>query len=85
MYQMKRYVIDGNKNIVLREDPETKVDKCTFEAGEVYAIDVALTTGEGKPRDTVNKRTTVYKRMVDRKYALKIPSSRKFFNEVGAS
>lgn len=83
IHQMKRYVIDGNKNVALRDDiAEMKVDKCTFEAGEVYAIDIALTSGEGKPRDTVNKRTTVYKRMVDRKYALKINSSRKFFNEV---
>lgn len=39
MHQMKRHVIDGNKMILLREDDkEQKVEKCTFEQYEVYAI-----------------------------------------------
>jgi hypothetical protein len=37
----------------------------------VYAIDVAMTTGDGKPRE-IGARTTVYKRMVDKKYGLKV-------------
>ena len=42
MHQMKRYVIDGNKMILLREEAEQKVDACTFEANEVYAVDIAV-------------------------------------------
>jgi methionine aminopeptidase len=52
MHQMKQYVIDGNKMILLREEPEQKVETCTFESGEVYAIDIAMSSGEGRPRET---------------------------------
>lgn len=52
MHQMKQYVIDGNKMILLREEPEQKVEACTFESGEVYAIDIAMSSGEGRPRET---------------------------------
>lgn len=81
MHQMKQFVIDGNKMILLKEEPDQKIDSCTFEAGEVYAIDIAMSTGEGKPKETGN-RTTVYKRQVDKKYSLKNKSSRQFFNDV---
>jgi curved DNA binding protein len=81
MHQMKQFVIDANKMILLREEPEQKVDACTFEAGEVYAIDIAMSSGEGKPRET-GARTTIFKRAVEKKYALKNKSSRQFFNDV---
>lgn len=53
MHQMKQYVIDGKKMILLKElEPDQqKVENCTFETGEVYAIDIAMSTGDGKPRD----------------------------------
>mmetsp|Transcript_6073 Transcript_6073/g.6215 ORF Transcript_6073/g.6215 Transcript_6073/m.6215 type:complete len:413 (+) Transcript_6073:131-1369(+) len=82
MHQMKRHVIDGHKMILLREDDkEQKVEACTFEQYEVYAIDVAMTSGDGKPKEQ-GARTTVLKRLVDMKYGLKVKSSRSFFNEV---
>lgn len=81
MHQMKQYVIDGNKMILLKDEPEHKIDACTFEAGEVYAIDIAMSTGDGKPRET-GARTTVYKRAVEKKYSLRNKSSREFFNVV---
>jgi curved DNA binding protein len=81
MHQMKQFVIDGNKMILLKEEPEQKVESCTFESGEVYAIDIAMSSGEGKPKET-GHRTTVFKRAVDKKYSLKNKSSRSFFNDV---
>uniref|UniRef100_A0A7S2UWR2 Peptidase M24 domain-containing protein n=1 Tax=Fibrocapsa japonica TaxID=94617 RepID=A0A7S2UWR2_9STRA len=81
MHQMKRYVIDGNKVIILRQDVEQRVEECTFEPYEVYAIDIAMSTGEGKPRET-DTRTTVFKRAVDKNYRLKMRASRYLFNEV---
>jgi len=82
MHQMKQYVIDGKKLIVLKEEPDqAKSEKCSFETGEVYAIDIAMSSGEGRPRD-VGSRTTVYKRAVEKKYLLKSKSSRAFFNDV---
>lgn len=48
-----------------------KVEACTFEQYEVYAIDVAMTSGDGKPKEHAS-RTTVLKRLVDMKYGLKV-------------
>lgn len=83
MLQMKKFVIDGNKKIALREHgPESsKSDLCTFEPLEVYGIDVVMSTGEGVPRE-IGARTTVYKRAVGVKYSLKNQSSRQYFNDV---
>lgn len=83
MHQMKRYVIDGSKMIMLVEDEATnqKAEECTFEPYEVYAVDVAMTTGDGKPRE-LDTRTTIFKRQVDKSYNLKMKASRAFFSEV---
>lgn len=34
--------------VILREDVDQKVDDITFEQGEVYCVDVAFSSGEGK-------------------------------------
>jgi curved DNA binding protein len=82
MHQMKRHVIDGNKMVLLRDDDkDQQVEKCTFEQYEVYAVDVCMTTGDGKPKEQ-GARTTVFKRIVDRKYSLRVKASRVFFNEI---
>lgn len=41
-----RYVIDGKKLILLREEGDQKVEACTFEQFEVYSIDVAMSSGD---------------------------------------
>jgi len=81
MHQMKRYVIDASKVILLREEPEHKVEDCTFEVNEVYAVDVAMTSGEGKPREQ-DIRTTVFKRNVDKSYNLKMKAARAMYSEI---
>lgn len=88
MHQMKRYVIDGVKEVALKdptpqeiEDGEEPVPECTFEQAEVYAIDVAMTTGDGKVRPA-DLRTTVYKRNVEVNYRLKMKASRYILSEV---
>ena len=74
---MKRFVIDGNKAILAREEvptatlPEQRVDEFVFMNNEVYAIDVAMSTGDGKPR-RMSTRTTIFKRAVDVNYRLKM-------------
>jgi len=82
-HRMKRFVIDGNKVILLREEMDQKVDDSSFELNEVYSIDVVMSTGEGKPKE-MQSRTTVFKRSVDKNYMLKMRSSRTLFNEVNA-
>lgn len=55
-------------------------EKCEFETHEVYAIDVIISTGEGKGREQ-EARTTVYKKR-DLTYNLKMKASRQFLSEV---
>lgn len=82
MHQMKQYIIDGSKVVLLRGDePEHKVEEFTFEANEVYSIDVIMSTGEGKPREH-EARTTVFKRAPETTYNLKMKASRFVVNEV---
>lgn len=81
IHQMKQFVVDGAKRILLRDEVDQKVEKCNFESLEVYALDIAMSSGDGKSRETGN-RTTVFKRAVENKYALKNKASRAFFNEV---
>jgi len=86
MHQMKRYVLDGVKEVALKEltpdDPEEeKVPDCTFEQAEVYAVDVAMCTGDGKARPGT-MRTTVFKRNVEQQYLLKVKASRQLLAEV---
>ena len=81
MHQMKRFVIDGNNVVILREDHDQKVEEFTFAENEVYTVDVAMSTGEGKPKAS-EARTTVFKRAVDKSFRLKMKASRWVFNAV---
>ena len=65
---MKQFVIDGAKEVALKyptanelEAGEEKVDKYTSEHANVYAVDIAMSTGEGKPRPFEVLCTTVFK------------------------
>jgi curved DNA binding protein len=80
-HQMKRFVIDGNKVVLGKKDPQVKVDAATFEAFEVYSVDVCVSSGDGKPKQSEAK-TAVYKRAVDKTYRLKMKASRYLFNEM---
>lgn len=88
MHQMKRYVLDGVKEVALRkpgpeeQQPlEEKLPDCTFEQYEVYAVDVAMSSGDGNARPG-DMRTTVFKRNVDQQYQLKVQASRALLAEV---
>ncbi len=78
----KRFVLDGNKVVLNRPTAENRVEECDFEAHEVWAIDILVSTGEGKPKILDEKQTTVYKRALDREYNLKMKASRALFSEI---
>jgi len=61
---------------------EQGVDENSFTDNEVYAIDILVSTGEGKPKILDEKETTVYKRALDREYQLKMKTSRALFSEI---
>lgn len=81
-HQLKRFVIDGNKCVLNKPSPEAKVEDGEFEVNEVYAIDVLVSTGEGKTRILDEKETTIYKRALDMEYHLKLKTSRIVFGEI---
>lgn len=80
-HQLKKHVIDGNRAIIGCETQEEKVDEFEFEMNEVYCIDVVMSTGEGKGRES-ELRHTVYKRDVENNYLLKTQKARQFIHEV---
>jgi len=80
-HQMKRFIIDGDKVILNRYDVEQKVETITFEPNEVYAVDIVMSTGEGKPKE-IDGRTTVYKRAVEAHYELKMKHSRAVLSDI---
>jgi hypothetical protein len=63
-HQLKRFVIDGNKVIIGREEVDQKADEVKFETNEVYCLDLVFSSSEGKPRES-EARTTVFKRALD--------------------
>lgn len=83
MHQMKRYVLDGVKEMALKTPSAEEEDlpECTLEQHEVYAVDVALSTGDGNARPG-DLRTTIYKRNLEQQYSLKIQAARQLLAHV---
>lgn len=80
-HQMLRDTVDAEKVILLKPTPDTKVDEVTFAEGEVWAVDIVFSTGEGKARET-EARTTVFKRDRNAGYQLKMAASRAVLNDI---
>eukprot|EP01025_Chloroclados_australasicus_P046319 TRINITY_DN5111_c0_g1_i2.p1 TRINITY_DN5111_c0_g1~~TRINITY_DN5111_c0_g1_i2.p1 ORF type:complete len:378 (+),score=53.89 TRINITY_DN5111_c0_g1_i2:77-1210(+) len=81
-HNMKQFVIDGNKCVLNRPAPDQKVEDGKFEENEVYAIDIVVSTGEGKAKVVDEKQTTVYKRALNVEYSLKMKASRAMLSEI---
>lgn len=80
-HKVKKHLIDGNEVIINKETPEQRVDDWEFVPGDVFGLDVYVSSGEGMGRES-EVRTTVYKREMDMQYNLKSKSARAFFSEV---
>jgi len=80
-HKVKKHLIDGNDVIINKETAEQRVEEFEFMPGDVIGLDIYVSTGEGKPRES-EFRTTVFKRELDVQYNLKIQKSRAFFTEV---
>lgn len=81
-HQLTRNVIDGEKAIIQNpsEAQKKEHEKCEFNVHEVYAVDLLISSGDGKVKEK-ETRTTVYKR-TSNTYSLKMKTSRVFFSEV---
>jgi len=83
--QQSKNVIDGKKRILLNpsEGARTGVEACTFAEGEVWGMDILVTSGsDGKPKQVSNARTSIYQRVADVTYQLKLKTSRAVFSEI---
>merc|ERR1712137_1131278 len=80
-HELKKHVIDGNRVIIGAETTDERVDEFEFGMNEVFCIDVVMSTGEGKGKET-EIRSTVFKRAVDQNYILKTQKARQFIHEV---
>jgi len=78
---LKKHLIDGNFCIINKENFDQKVEDHEFNVNEVYALDIIVSTGEGKPKES-DFRTTVYKRAIEKTYSLKTKHGRAFFYEL---
>jgi curved DNA binding protein len=80
-HQVSKAQIDGEKCIMNKLNPEKRIPEVTFEMNETYVIDMVVSTGEGKARDT-DTNTTVFKRTPDASYQLKLQASRQLFHDI---
>ncbi len=49
-HEMSRFVMDGEKVIINRTELDQKVDEIEFEPNQVWAIDIVMCSGDGKPK-----------------------------------
>lgn len=80
-HRMKRDIIDGMETIINHESYDQKVEKRTFEFGDVFGLDVIVSSAEGKPRETGIK-TSIFKRALETTYKLKTESGRRLLSVV---
>lgn len=80
-HKLKKHLIDGSDVIMNKETPDKKVETFEFMPGDVIALSVYVSSGEGKTKEG-DFRTTVFKRELDQQYNLKMKNARAFFNEV---
>lgn len=80
-HRMKRDIIDGIETIINHSTFDQKVDQRNFEHGDVFALDVIISSGEGKPKETSIK-TSIYKRALETTYKLKTESGRKLLSVI---
>lgn len=80
-HSMERFVIDGKKIILNRPDHDQKAEDCEIVPNDVWTLDVVMSTGEGKSRES-EVRTTVYKRQQEANYQLKMKASRACLSEI---
>jgi curved DNA binding protein len=84
--ELRRTYLDGHKQIVLNptEEQRRRYTPTEFALGEVYGVDVLVTSSaeDAKCHASQKYRTTIFKRIPDASYSLKIQTSRKLLTEI---
>ncbi|KAG8954181.1 Curved DNA-binding protein (42 kDa protein) [Tulasnella sp. 424] len=78
--------IDGKKRIILNPTPEQRSshEKSSFAAGEVYGVDVLVTSNPDGKCKALETRTSVYQRVGGINYQLKLKASKSLIESVEA-
>ena len=82
-HSLKRFLIDSNDTILLKETSESRVNHYELKVNDVFAIDVYVTANpeEGKTKES-ELRTTIFKQIPDSSHDVKTKSAKKLLNEV---
>ncbi|KAJ2161353.1 hypothetical protein GGF46_001531 [Coemansia sp. RSA 552] len=81
-HEQKQNDLDGDKQIILNPgtDQRSKFPSCEFAPYEVYLVDIYVTTGDGRVRQS-EQRTNIFKKTAT-KYQLKTKAGRATYNEI---
>jgi len=84
-HNLEQNIVDGEKTInnCLNEAQSKDSETHEFKLHEVYAVDVLVSTGDGKNQER-DAKTTVFKK-TGLTYMLKMKTSREFFSQVSKS
>ncbi|RNF19026.1 putative aminopeptidase, putative,metallo-peptidase, Clan MG, Family M24 [Trypanosoma conorhini] len=82
-HMLKRYIVDSFRCIPQRKVAEHLVHDYTLEAGQVWALDIVVSSGKGKLKER-DARPTIHKVALDSKYAMKMESARELQREIEA-
>ena len=84
-HNLEQNIVDGEKTInnCLNEAQSKDSETHEFKLHEVYAVDVLISTGDGKNQER-DAKTTVFKK-TGLTYMLKMKTSREFFSQVSKS
>eukprot|EP00920_Eleutheroschizon_duboscqi_P035867 GHVT01086802.1.p1 GENE.GHVT01086802.1~~GHVT01086802.1.p1 ORF type:complete len:394 (-),score=48.21 GHVT01086802.1:1296-2477(-) len=81
-HEVKRHVIEGSQCFAgVFTSAEDRPEEFQFDLNQVFGVDILISTGEGKARESEVK-PSVYKRAVQNKYILKSALGRQFMKEV---
>jgi len=79
-HELKRAELETNNVIAHRISPEEAVQPFQFEPNQVYCIDMVMTTGGGRCKET-DIKTSIYRRASDNEHMMKTQAGRKFMSE----
>ena len=79
-HELKRAELETNNVIAHRISPEEAVQTFQFEPNQVYCIDMVMTTGSGRCKES-DIKTTIYRRASDNDHMMKTQAGRKFMAE----
>lgn len=82
-HAVRRFLIDSNDVVILKENAEQKVANYEFKVNDVFALDVFVTANseEGRTKES-ELRTTIFKQIPDANHDVKTKAAKNMLNHV---